>query len=197
MTQPLQPTTGTPSLVPVARLYAPGNFYVNESAMLVWVSFRKRVNQDLMSTASRACAFAVGQAEKAPINHKAAKPNDANDTGRRTGPFPISDRMRASIDATNPNGTSERSGGPLLRAFLSIATSTKNPTKEARTKPLNTLIFLQSEKRGCVFSHRTQAQIREGTGRMYPAKPIRTMMNIKAPFLVASIIRVAGERLRN
>jgi hypothetical protein len=99
-----------------------------------------------MSIASRAYAFAGVQAETAPINHKAAKPNDANDAGRRTGPFPISDRMNASIDPTNPNGTSERSGGPLLRAFLSITTSTKNPTKEARTKPLNMLLFLQSEK---------------------------------------------------
>jgi hypothetical protein len=134
-----------------------------------------------MSTASRAYAFAGVQAEKAPINHKAAKPKDANDVGSRTGPFPISDRTRASIDPTSPNGTSERSGGPLLRAFLSITTSTKNPTKEERTKPLNTLVFLQSEKRGCVFNHRTQAQIREGTGRMYPAKPIRVMMNIKTP----------------
>jgi len=138
--------------------------------------------QDLMSTASRAYAFAGVQAEKAPINHKAAKPNDANDAGRRTGPFPNSDRMRASIDPTNPNGTSERSGGPLLRAFLSIATSTKNPTKEARTKPLNTLIFLQSEKRGWGFNHRTQAQIREGTGRTYPSNSIITMINIKTPF---------------
>jgi hypothetical protein len=131
-----------------------------------------------MSTTSRAYAFAGVQAQKALMNHKAAKPNDANDAGRRTGPFPISDRTRASVDPTNPNGTSESSGGPLLRAFLSMTNSTKNPAKEARTKPLNKLIFLQSEKRGCVFNHRTQAQIREGTGSMYPAKPIRTMMNI-------------------
>ena len=112
----------------------------------------------LMSTTSRAYAFAGVQAEKAPMNHKAAKPNEANDAGRRTGPFPISDRTRASIDPTNPNGTSESSGGPLLRAFLSITTSTKNPAKEARTKPLNTLIFLQSEKGLAVCILRSQSE---------------------------------------
>ena len=37
------------------------------------------------------------------MTHNAAKPKEANEAGRRAGPFPANDRTRAIADALNPS----------------------------------------------------------------------------------------------
>jgi hypothetical protein len=112
--------------------------------------------------------------------HRAAKPKEANAAGRRTGPFPMTDRTRATADASNPirlaAAAKEYFVGPSGRPFArEITNKTESPMTEARVRPRNTAMHrhLSGSKRGFEVHHRRQPQISDGTGKMYPAKPIR------------------------
>jgi hypothetical protein len=120
------------------------------------------------------------------MTHSAAKPKEANDAGRHTGPSPIRDRTSASADAANPRLldaiANEYFAGPSGRLFAWNATyRTDNPTMEATVKPNNatTRRHVGGTKRGFERNHRAQPQISEGIGSRYPAIPTR----IKKPLI--------------
>jgi hypothetical protein len=112
--------------------------------------------------------------------HRAAKPREANAAGRRAGPFPMTDRSRATADALNPirlAATAKEyfvrpSGRPFARE---VTNKTESPMMDARVRARNTAMrrHLSGSKRGFEVHHRSQPQISDGTGKMYPAKPIR------------------------
>ncbi len=113
------------------------------------------------------------------MTHSAAKPKEANATGRQAGPFPISDRRSVNIDAPNPtlldSIANEYFVAPSGRELAWDATrKTDNPMTEARRRLKNAAILLHTgvAKRGFKLNHRTQPQIREGIGSTYPAKPM-------------------------
>jgi len=122
--------------------------------------------------------------------HRHASPKEANATGEHTGPFPTSERTSASTEAANPRledaSAKAYFPGPSGKLFSWNATiSTDKPIAETRMRAANarTLRHLGETKRGFEVSHRTQAQIREGIGKRYPASPtINTQFFLRSDF---------------
>ncbi len=132
------------------------------------------------------------------MTHSAAKPKEANATGRQAGPFPISDRRSVNIDAPNPtlldSIANEYFVAPSGRELAWDATrKTDNPMTEARRRLKNAAILLHTgvAKRGFKLNHRTQPQIREGIGSTYPAKPM-SVTRMSTAFLTLATSRTSG-----
>src|ERR1700722_911474 len=104
---------------------------------------------------------------------RAANPTEANAAGKRTGPFPIMDRTRATADVLNPirlaAAAKEYLVEPSGRPFKWEATNkTDSPMMEARGRARNTAMrrHLSGSKRGFEVHHRNQPQMSDGIGRM-------------------------------
>ncbi|MGH9637385.1 MAG: hypothetical protein ACRD72_21335 [Candidatus Angelobacter sp.] len=116
------------------------------------------------------------------MTHRHASPKDAKATEEHTGPFPTSERTSASTDAAKPRLEDASAKAyfpePSGKLFACKATSnTDNPIAETRMRAANarTLRHAGATKRGFEVSHRTQAQIREGMGKRYPASPMKNI----------------------
>src|SRR5215813_3098506 len=116
------------------------------------------------------------------MTQRHASPKEANATGEHTGPFPTSERTSVSNDATKPllEDASAKAyfPDPSGKLFAWRATSnTDRPIAETRIRAASArmLRHVGGTKRGFEVSQRTQAQIRQGMGKRYPASPIKNI----------------------
>src|SRR2546423_11393868 len=110
-------------------------------------------------------------------------PREGSATGRRKRPLPTSESPSASTDAKNPNlqdaSAKEYFASPSGRLLACDATTnTDKPIAETRTRAEKDKMLRQTghTNRGLEFHQRTQAQMSVGSGKRYPANPIRTIV---------------------
>lgn len=132
------------------------------------------------SKSARASRAVSDQYVTRPITQSAARPNEASATGAQTGPFPTGERIRAEPDAQNPSREDATAKAYFTspsgrRLAWKAAMSTDKPIAETKIKSENARIVrhLGGAKRGVDFDHRTQAQISDGIGKRYPARPMK------------------------